>query len=49
MPGLNQHETIADGYMNLIENIGKEGILVVFGGNTYPVSVQFATIYGRRA
>lgn len=34
---MNHFGTIADGYMNLIENFGDEGILLAFGGNTRPV------------
>lgn len=35
---MNEYGTINDGYINLIENIGDEGILVAFGGNTRPVA-----------
>ena len=33
----NQYGTINDGYMNLIDYIVDQGILVAFGGNTHPV------------
>ncbi|BCR85811.1 uncharacterized protein ACHE_21269A [Aspergillus chevalieri] len=35
---MNHFGTIADGYMNLIENFGDEGILLAFGGSTRPVA-----------
>lgn len=34
---INNFGTINDGYMNIIENIGDDGILVAFGGNKRPV------------
>lgn len=30
--GINEYGTVVDGYMNLIEEIGDQGILVAFGG-----------------
>jgi len=35
--GLNEYGTLNNGYMNLIEEFGDEGILVTFGGNTHPI------------
>lgn len=35
--GLNEYGTLNNGYMNLIEDFGNEGILVTFGGNTHPI------------
>lgn len=35
--GLNEYGTLNNGYMDLIEELGDEGILVTFGGNTHPI------------
>lgn len=45
---MNHYGTINDGYMNLIDYIGDEGILVAFGGNTYPIGEKQSLLAGEQ-
>lgn len=46
---LNEYGTINDGFLNLSEKVGDQGILVTFGGNTHPVEQLQSRLSGKQA
>ncbi|KAH1913816.1 hypothetical protein KXW47_004866 [Aspergillus fumigatus] len=40
--------TIGDGYMSLIESVGDQGLIVAFGGYTYPVGEKISFLAARQ-
>lgn len=42
--GMNRYGTVMDGFMNLIEGVGEDGVLVVFGGVMWPVGSGLGTL-----
>ncbi|KAL6230737.1 hypothetical protein BDW75DRAFT_244529 [Aspergillus navahoensis] len=42
--GMNNWATISEGYVNIIESVGDRGILVAFGGFTYPIGLEISRL-----
>ncbi|PKX97012.1 uncharacterized protein P174DRAFT_417992 [Aspergillus novofumigatus IBT 16806] len=45
---MDTFETIGDGYVSLIESAGDQGLLVAFGGYTYPVGKKLSVLAARQ-
>lgn len=46
--GMNNWGTIGDGYTGIIETAGDEGLIVAFGGYTYPLGEAMSILAGRQ-